>query len=316
MAPAELDAPAPWTAVGDGQVWRLPFTALGRVDVDEVDDAPALFPGLVSIGADRTGRVLVNLEAAHGLISVTGPPAMTTEVLSAMAMELATSRWSDQMRITLAGFGDDLIPLAPDRITAVPTVDEALPALEAHAAEIAEAMAEAEGELRAGRALARRGSGRLGAALPDQRGATHPVGAQPAARARPGRPRRRGWLRGRRRRPRLRLGLGSHARRPAAGRGTRLRRAGPAHPGPSARSAGGPVRGGGPAGGRAAHDAAPQRGAAAAPGTWPGAAGGSHRPRPRLGPRRPGRSSRTGSRWPPSSWSTWPCIPAECTPTC
>jgi hypothetical protein len=141
VAPAELDAPAPWTAVGDGQVWRLPCSALGRVDVDEVEDAPAPFPGLVSIGADRTGQVLVNLEAAHGLISVTGPPAMTTEVLSAMAMELATSRWSDKMRITLAGFGDDLIPLAPDRITAVPSVDQALPALEAHAAEVAEAMA-------------------------------------------------------------------------------------------------------------------------------------------------------------------------------
>ncbi|MGH3069797.1 MAG: LysM peptidoglycan-binding domain-containing protein, partial [Streptosporangiaceae bacterium] len=141
VAPADLDAPAPWTAVGDGQVWRLPFTALGRVGVDEAGDAQALFPGLVSIGADRTGRVLVNLEAAHGVISVTGPQAMTTGVLSSMAMELATSRWSDQMRITLAGFGGDLIPMAPDRITAVPTMDEALPALEAHAAEVAEAMA-------------------------------------------------------------------------------------------------------------------------------------------------------------------------------
>jgi hypothetical protein len=141
VAPADLDAPAPWTAVGDGQVWRLPFTALGRVDVDETGDAPALFPGLVSIGTDGTGRVLVNLEAAHGVISVTGPQAMTTEVLSSMAMELATSRWSDQMRITLAGFGDDLIPLAPDRITAVPTLEEALPFLEAHAGGVAEAMA-------------------------------------------------------------------------------------------------------------------------------------------------------------------------------
>ena len=141
VTPADLDAPAPWSAVGDGQVWRLPFTALGRVEADEAGDTQALFPGLVSIGADRTGRVLVNLEEAHGLISVTGSPAITTEVLSAMAMELATSRWSDEMRITLAGFGDDLIPLAPDRITAVPTVDEALPALEAHAAGVAEAMA-------------------------------------------------------------------------------------------------------------------------------------------------------------------------------
>ena len=172
------------------------------------------------------------------------------------------------------------------------------------------------GELRAGRAVARRESGRLGAALPDQRGAAHPVGAQPAARARPGRPRRRGRLCGRRRRPRLRLGLGSHAGGPAAGRGTRLRRAGPAHPGPSARSAGGPVRRGSPAGGRGARAAASQRGAAAAPGTRPRAAGGSHRPRPRCRSRHPACSNQTGPLWPPSSWSTWPCILAACTPTC
>jgi hypothetical protein len=141
VAPADLGAPPPWTAVGDGQVWRLPSSALARVDVDESGHAQALFPGLVSIGTDQTGRVLVDLEAAHGVISVTGPQTMVTAVLSAMAMELATSRWSDRMRITLAGFGDDLTALAPDRITAVPTLDEALPALEAHAADVAGAMA-------------------------------------------------------------------------------------------------------------------------------------------------------------------------------
>ena len=47
-----------------------------------------------------------------------------------MAMELATSRWSDRMHLTLAGFGEDLTALAPDRIAAVPTLDEALAALE------------------------------------------------------------------------------------------------------------------------------------------------------------------------------------------
>ncbi len=44
VAPADLDAPAPWTAVGDGQVWRLPFTALGRVDVDEAARRPGPVP--------------------------------------------------------------------------------------------------------------------------------------------------------------------------------------------------------------------------------------------------------------------------------
>ncbi|HEX9352922.1 MAG TPA: bacterial transcriptional activator domain-containing protein, partial [Streptosporangiaceae bacterium] len=139
MTPADPDAPAPWTAVGDGEVWRLPSTALGRVDIGEVGDA--LYPGLVSLGTDGAGRVLVDVEAAHGVISVTGPQTMTIAVLSAMALELATSGWSDRMHITLAGFGEDLTALAPDRITAVPTLEEALPALEAHAIDVAEAMA-------------------------------------------------------------------------------------------------------------------------------------------------------------------------------
>ena len=141
IAPADLDPPAPWTAVGDGQVWRLPFAALTRVDLDEASDALALLPGLVSIGTDQAGRVLVNLEAAHGLIALSGPHQLVTAVLSSMAMELATSRWSDQMRLTLVGFGEDLVDLAPGRVTAVRTLDEALPALEARAAAVIEAMA-------------------------------------------------------------------------------------------------------------------------------------------------------------------------------
>jgi hypothetical protein len=143
MAPADLGAPPPWTALDDGQVWRLPSTALARVDAVEPDDAPALFPGLVSIGTDSTGRVLVDLEAAHGVISVGGPQTMVMAVLSSMALELATSRWSDRMHITLAGIGEDLTALAPDRITVVSTLDEGLAALEAHAIDVAEAMATA-----------------------------------------------------------------------------------------------------------------------------------------------------------------------------
>jgi hypothetical protein len=141
IAPADLDAPPPWTAVGDGQVWRLPFTALHRVDTGEAADAPALFPGLVSIGTNDTGRVLVDLAAAHGLISVTGPQHMIIAVLSSMAMELAANRWSGRMRLTLVGFGADLTSLAPDRVTTVDTLDEALPALEARAAQVVGAMA-------------------------------------------------------------------------------------------------------------------------------------------------------------------------------
>jgi hypothetical protein len=141
IAPADLDPPEPWAAVGDGQVWRLPFAALTQVDLNEASGALALLPGLVSIGTDDAGRVLVDLEASQGLIAVTGPQQLVTAVLSSMAMELATNRWSDQMHLTLVGFGADLIGLAPDRVTTVRTLDEALPALEARAAAVIEAMA-------------------------------------------------------------------------------------------------------------------------------------------------------------------------------
>ena len=127
VAPANLHPPKPWTAVGDGQVWRLPAAALDRIPTAGAGTAAALFPGLVSIGTDRAGRVLVDLEAAHGVIAVTGPEDMVTAALSGIALELATSRWSDRMQLILAGFGADLVRLAPDRITAVATLSDALP---------------------------------------------------------------------------------------------------------------------------------------------------------------------------------------------
>ncbi len=141
VAPADLHPPKPWTAVGDGQVWRLPAAALDRIPRAEAGAAAALFPGLVSIGTDRAGRVLVNLEAAHGVIAVTGPEDVVTAALTGIALELATSRWADGMQLTLAGFGADLVRLAPDRITAVATLGEALPLLSARAAEVTGALA-------------------------------------------------------------------------------------------------------------------------------------------------------------------------------
>jgi hypothetical protein len=60
VSPASHDAPAPWYPVGDGQVWRLALVDAPRLDLGQVS-APAPYPGLVSIGADTTGRVLVDL---------------------------------------------------------------------------------------------------------------------------------------------------------------------------------------------------------------------------------------------------------------
>ncbi|GGL52780.1 hypothetical protein [Planomonospora parontospora] len=129
--PPDPDAPAPWAAHDGGQVWRLPAHEGRMLDEAALADAPAPYPGLVSLGGDGEGRVLVDLEAAHGLIAVRG--AQTTAALAALAVELATNRWSDRMRVTLVGFGEELTVIAPERIRCASGLEEVLPELEAEA---------------------------------------------------------------------------------------------------------------------------------------------------------------------------------------
>ncbi|MEV4258075.1 bacterial transcriptional activator domain-containing protein, partial [Spirillospora sp. NPDC049652] len=142
IAPADPEPPAPWRAYDGGQVWRL-----RAADVSEAGlaDVLAPYPGLVSLGTNETGRILVDLEAAHGLIALRGDDANRRAALAALALELATNRWSDHMRITLVGFGQELgeglAEVAPDRVRAVPTLVEALPELEARSEEVRQALA-------------------------------------------------------------------------------------------------------------------------------------------------------------------------------
>ncbi|MEV7012428.1 hypothetical protein [Streptosporangium sp. NPDC051022] len=131
--PPDPDAPEPWTAHDGGQVWRLPAHEGRMLDERALSEAPAPYPGLVSVGSNGEGRVLVDLEAAHGLISLKGP--QTTAALAALAVELATNRWSDRMTLTLVGFGEELTVIAPDRIRHVGGLEEILPELEARADE-------------------------------------------------------------------------------------------------------------------------------------------------------------------------------------
>jgi hypothetical protein len=140
VAPPDANPPSPWAAAQDGEVWYLPVT--GRA-LDRGQSGPTLapFPGLVSVGTDATGRVLVDLEASYGLIAISGPRPRVQEALAAMAVELATNRWSDRMELVLVGFGDELRLLAPDRVTARATLAEALPLLEERAARVGGALA-------------------------------------------------------------------------------------------------------------------------------------------------------------------------------
>jgi len=140
IAPPDEDPPPPWEAHDSGQVWRLHTSALDSLGEKDFADVLAPYPGLISLGTDDSGRVLADLEAAHGLIALDGPPEQRKAALAAMAVELATNSWSDHMRLTLVGFGDELQQIAPDRIRCVPSLAEALPELEARTAEIRQAL--------------------------------------------------------------------------------------------------------------------------------------------------------------------------------
>jgi MYXO-CTERM domain-containing protein len=141
VAPAGHDTPSPWYAVGDGQVWRLPLAAVPDLDHAALEHAAPPYPGLVTIGTDTTGRVLVDVASAHGLIAVAGPQEMVSDALTAIATELATSYWSEGIHLTLVGFGADLAVFAPGRVHLAASLAEALPDLEAWAAEVADVMA-------------------------------------------------------------------------------------------------------------------------------------------------------------------------------
>lgn len=142
LAPAVPQAPEPWVSLAGGAVWRLPAgTAAHWLDARGLRDVLAPYPGLVSLGTDVRGRIMVDLEAAYGVISLRGPAERRRELLAAVAAELATNRWSDHMRITLVGFGDELTLLAPERIRAAARLADVLPELEARAEETRQALA-------------------------------------------------------------------------------------------------------------------------------------------------------------------------------
>ncbi|WP_172385768.1 bacterial transcriptional activator domain-containing protein [Streptomyces sp. MNP-20] len=105
--------PAPWQLGQDQTFWMLT-----RADAEAYEDvdAAAPYPGLVCLGTMDDARLLLNLEAVPGIVSLSGAAADRAAVFASVAAELATNGWSDRMTITLVGFGRDLTPLAPNRL--------------------------------------------------------------------------------------------------------------------------------------------------------------------------------------------------------
>ncbi|WP_244929754.1 bacterial transcriptional activator domain-containing protein [Nocardioides sp. W7] len=106
VAPPVAVAPAPWSVLDGGSRWRL-----DRDAEEPAESGHAPYPGLVCLGRDDHGTdVLLDLESVAGAVTVTGSPTVAREVVSALAVQLATAPWADDQRI----WAYDLAPVLAD----------------------------------------------------------------------------------------------------------------------------------------------------------------------------------------------------------
>ncbi|WP_051799238.1 type VII secretion system-associated protein [Streptomyces sp. NRRL S-337] len=125
--------PAPWQRGQNETFWRIQRADIPVHETDTGTAAP--YPGLVSLGSLEGARLLLNLEAVPGLVSLTGTHADRSAVLTSVAAELATSGWSDRMTVTLVGFGTELTTLDPTRVSHFDDVGALLETMDAETRE-------------------------------------------------------------------------------------------------------------------------------------------------------------------------------------
>ncbi|HET7349676.1 MAG TPA: hypothetical protein VFJ28_01920 [Marmoricola sp.] len=126
-------APASGTTVGDwhtddqGATW-----VRGQLEPDEALESEQVpYPVLVSLGVDDQGRdVLVDLEAARGVVAVDGDPGLVSEVAAAIALQAGTASWATSVRVTASGLPDGLAGIGDDRIHVVDDLTPSLGTLE------------------------------------------------------------------------------------------------------------------------------------------------------------------------------------------
>lgn len=137
-APAEL--PAPFVEVSDDKMaWSVDPEELPPLE--RVPSAP--YPALVTLGQDLgNAHVMVDLEHI-GALNMIGSDESVRGALTGLAVELATSQWAEDLRITLVGIAPEL-PEALDtgRFRHVDNIDTLLHTLRAQATETERALEE------------------------------------------------------------------------------------------------------------------------------------------------------------------------------
>ncbi|HET9656956.1 MAG TPA: LysM peptidoglycan-binding domain-containing protein [Kineosporiaceae bacterium] len=130
--PHDGPAPGAWTVTGPaGDRWRLERGAPTGFSPAAADRHLAPYPALASVGYTADGDYwLVDLERV-GALTLTGDGERCADLARFVAAELAHNTWSEQLQVSLVGFGRELVDLNPDRVEVLHDPGSALAAVAA-----------------------------------------------------------------------------------------------------------------------------------------------------------------------------------------
>ncbi|MDX3579222.1 LysM peptidoglycan-binding domain-containing protein [Streptomyces sp. FL07-04A] len=107
-----VQAPQAPFVCGQGGWWVLESGAV-VLDEEAVREAPAPYPGLVTVGSSEAGDlVLLNLAGVSAVL-LDGNPVHIAEVCTSLALELGMSPWASEVEVVTVGFGEELPQLLP-----------------------------------------------------------------------------------------------------------------------------------------------------------------------------------------------------------
>ena len=120
---APADAPYGFNASQDNMIWTLSKSEVLEHLLIEAEGVPAPLPTLVAIGKKSGSEFLLNLEHMASL-SLDGNPEAINSLCSALAIQLASSHFADDLTVVCVGFGQELGVF--ERVVYVPDVTTAI----------------------------------------------------------------------------------------------------------------------------------------------------------------------------------------------
>ena len=139
------DLPEPWASTTDRFVWQLSAAdadaaarvADGSTTVPATEEGEAPYPALVTVGHDdEDAHIMLDLENL-ACLDIRGTDTAAQATLAALAVELATSLWADDLQVTVVGTLGELPGVVDTgRVRHVPSLAGIVHELEARASDV------------------------------------------------------------------------------------------------------------------------------------------------------------------------------------